>query len=397
MFKLSVLKTVTTILVSATMAIPAPSWAKSSEEGSVKDDVPVILQPVQLPDGQTGYFVVVPYPEEQESLVLESLAKSHPKNLILGVSGPDDPALQTALAGHNTAWVNSFVVANASEAQILNTNNIPKTLREKLKSKIAAINELCKRERTGLITAVIVSSILSGYIMVESASVSAGMKAFVALVGWVGFQAAFSEKWGAYLEKGGEIMTKLITSAVGRDVRNSELGHASEAFGKLHATWVANSAVVWWVFANAGTLHGWSLESAITVAFYGFMGSTDILDAVVEEKVSQGKLAIRAFKRFIIARIITSTMIEVANYAHVPHLSELLTVTTVAGALYLAFSLAVDHGFSKTVDQVKNLPLKTRALAQRLANASKNIAKTSCDKLLSKTKFHVASRNEGQE
>src|SRR5438309_772280 len=91
MFTDSVLKTVTAMLVSATLAIPAPLWAKSNERelpasaahsGDTSDttdtadttdttnDIPVLLEPVQLKDGRSGYFVIAPYLQEQEAQII---------------------------------------------------------------------------------------------------------------------------------------------------------------------------------------------------------------------------------------------------------------------------------------------------------------------------------------
>jgi hypothetical protein len=394
----AVLQTVTALLVSATMAIPAPLWAKDNgpeeDQASTTDGVPVILQPVQLSDGKSGYLAIVPYPEEQESAVIASLAKSNPQNLILGVSGPDDPALKTALESGHLPWINSFIVGSADQSQLL--AKAPKSLGERLKAKVKAITDLCKRERTGIITSLIVSGILSSYVMVESSSVSAGVKAMGALFSWIAFQSVASGKWEAYLEKGGELMTKLMTWAIGRDVTRSEL-QFTETAGKFHATWLANSAVASFVFWSAGTSAGLNFDGILQGFWYGFLGSTDILDAAVGEKIKQGRLPASFFKKFVIARIIAAACFEVASYLHVDHVQFGLASITTAATLYLALSHRLDPKVVERAQAMKNRALNTRVAAQKFIYSSRLKRMIPCDTRLKKNPINVAVQERVEE
>ncbi|MGZ3721438.1 MAG: hypothetical protein ACXVA9_00825 [Bdellovibrionales bacterium] len=397
MFKDSVLKTVIAMLVTATMAIPAPLWASENVpeevQADVTDGVPVILQPVQLQDGRTGYIAVVPYPEEQEAQIVAGLAQSHPEHLILGVSGPDDPAIKIALESGHVPWINSFIVADVDQAPIV--KKAPTSIKQKLKDKINAITDLCKRERTGLVMALFVSGVMTGYI-VETTSVSAGMKAFVALFAWSAWQAMASNQWDLYLEKGGEVMTKLLTSSVSRDVTTLEK-QMSETAGKFHASHLANTAVAAWVLGMSGASYGWNMDGLFQAAWYGFLGSTDILDAAASAKVREGRASQGFYKKFVLWRIFAAACFEVAGYSHVPHVQWVLAGTTGLTAMYLALSHRLDPQIIESLEKFKNSSLRTRASAQSYVNAARSGRKVLCEHHLRRKPVNVASQGEPAE
>lgn len=346
MIRKSVGKTAATMLMSAMMALPAPLWARDGEPANhagneAKEGIPVILQPVQLEDGRTGYFVVAPYLESEERAVVEHFAKNDPKHLILGVSGPDDPALKFALESGNLPLITSYIAADASQANAI--KRAPLSVREKIKSKIAGITELYKnkKKRIGLMTAVVASGIVAGFVTVHSSSLAVGVGAFGALAAWSGFQAVNSEKWDAYLHKGASLFRKWMVWSLGRDLDRHEYQFASTA-GMFHATWIVNSVIAGGILIASGSSDGLSVDGILQPLWYGFLGSTDILDGAVSKKIKQGKLSPEFFDKFVIMRIIGAACAEVAGYAHLPHVQPALAMVTTGTVIYLALSHIVD-------------------------------------------------------
>lgn len=372
MFYSSVVKTAGAVLMSAMMAIPAPLWAKSADSegsGSAMEGVPVILQPLATEDGRTAYIAIVPVPEESEDQVVSGLS-THPENVVIGFSGFDDPALKAALASGNSTWVNSFIVAGPNESPILNSSEINISRRQKFKQKVAAIAEYCKRKKAGLLTALIVSGFPAGFIVYETASVNAGVKAMMAIFAWAAFQGMARPKWEGYLDKGGHLAGKFLSATkrlFGRDSTERE-NHMYAVAGKFHASWLANTGVVTFVFASAGTLaSGW--EGAAQAAVFGFLGSTDIWDAVTKEKQKTGLFTEKMADWLGISRILLAGGFEVMGYLDVPNVRISLAVLATAGVSYLAWGNKVEDSVISSAKVVKRGALTCEnILKQRRSN-----------------------------
>ncbi len=396
------------MLVTATMAIPAPLYAAPSApagvQGSVTDDIPVVLQPVQLKDGRRGYIAIVPYPQEQEAQVLGALARNQPDKVIFGFAGPDDPAIQAAMSSGNVSWMNTFIVANADKAPIL--DKAPVSLKQKLKDKFKRLVNFCKTEKVGFVTALVVSGALSVFIG-TSASVPSTVGAFLALFVWYGWQSMNSEMWDGYLEHGKDTMRNLLTRNLGRDATSMEI-QLSETAGKFHASYLANMGVASWILAMSGHSAGWNFEGAMQIAWYGYLGSTDVLDSVAAEKRREGRVGPNFHAGFIVGRILAATGFEIAGYAHVPHVQILLAGITTTATLYMAFSHQIDpaviaagQGIKTAAvnsgENIKNSMINTRSRALTVTNELITRGKTLCDYSLSKAKIHIAHMGEPAE
>jgi len=376
MFRQTVVKTALALWLSAMLAVPTALWAQGAAAPAVPSSasqIPVLLEPVPLDNGETGYIAEAPVPLSQEHDFVKGIVAKNPSQVTLAVDSPQDPALEAALESGNSTWVNSFIAASADQANILNDAKVKPAFSQRIKNKIKQIANFCKEQKYGLMTSFFTASASTGYIMYESASVSAGMKAFIGLFAWAAFQSMNSKGWEWYLEKGGQTFTKILEWAVGRDATETER-RLSDVAGKFHASWLANSALVTYVFYNAGTLHGFTLASVLMALHFGFLGSTDILDAIISQKVKEGIIAASFFVQFIIARILTSSGLEIAGYFNQPHhVQAALFLTTLGSLVYLATHHYVDPVVGP---QLKNIGLKTRSLASQL--------KSHCNSLLSK-------------
>jgi hypothetical protein len=375
------------------MESSAPSVASDAQGNSATEGIPVILEPVELKDGQTGYFVIAPYLESQEAAIVANFATNDPKHLILGVAGLDDPALKAALASGNLAWINSYIVADADQANAV--KSAPVSLRQRIKDKIKSITDLAKREKTGLITALVVSGIVSGYVSIHSSSIPAGILALCALTTWGVFQAVFSHGWESYLDKGGALATKFLTWALGRDTKPGEQQFA-ETVGQFHATWLVNSVIEGSVLGVAGASAGLNPEGIMQAAWFGFLASTDLLDAAVAQKIKQGKLPIDFFKRFVVYRMIGAAIFQVAAYLQLSHVQFTVASALTFTLIYMALSRLMDPAIAKRTEALKaagaNASLRARANAGRVIYAAQTGKKTVCEYALTRRKpMNVAS------
>jgi hypothetical protein len=377
MFRQTVVKTALSLWLAVLLTAPAALWAKEGAAAPTAPasapQIPVLLEAFPLDNGQTGYIAEAPVPLAQEHEFVKRITAKNRGQVTLAVDSPSDPALEAALESGNPAWVNSFIAASVDRANVLNDAKVKPSFSQRLKNKIKSIATYCKDQKYGLMTAFFTSAASTGYIMYQSASVSAGMKAFIGIFAWSAFQSMNSKGWEWYLDKGGEAFTKILSWAVGRDVTEIER-HLSDVAGKFHASWITNSALVAYIFYSSGTFHGLNAAGLMQALYFGFLASTDILDAIVSQKVKEGVFAASLFVQFIIARIVASSGLEIAGYFNEPpHVQTALFLTTLGALVYLATNHYVD---AVVGSQLKKIGLKTRGLASHL--------KGHCNALLTK-------------
>jgi len=341
MFTKSIVQESVALVVSAMMAFPASVWARDTSVSgeATKDGAPVFLQPmsIQLQDGRTvqAYWAAAPVAPKLEPEVIKNL----PKDSIVAVSGMDDPgvrALRSAYEAYqqgNPDWLNTFIVADPHQAVALQSKKWGFHIHDLGQRTMKAIKDFAFKEKSGLLTVLYVTSLDSGYVLYETGAVAAGMKAFIALFAWAGFQGMFTHAWDRYLEKGASIGRKMLVALNtfwGRDVSERE-ARMYEVAGKFHASWLANVAVDSFVLLSAGT---W--EGLLYAMWLGFVSSYDLIDPSLSQRVKEGKLRDIMFRRFVLLRILAGSLFELAAFLGVPHVQLALALVTFGAITYLA-------------------------------------------------------------
>lgn len=370
----TVRKTVTTLLVSATMALPGPLWAmegsSSLAPADAKDGVPVLFEQATLPNGASAILEMAPVSQSEERTLVPQLARENPSGLWLSVAGAGDPVLKDVRKTGNLGSVHTYLMSSEEDAPVVRSSAVPYSFRQKIATKMRAITDFCKREKKGLMTALYVSSLSTGYVMYETSSVEPGLTAMIGLLGWATFQGVFTHSWEKYLMGGGSFLHNSLDKIhcwFGRQV-NAAQKRLYQVSGMFAASWLANSAVDAYVFFQAGTL-----SSLPEVLWYGFLSANDILDAIVLEKVRSGAVSAKFFKRFVLARILAGPIFDIATWINVPDVQLILGSITAGGLMYLAFGRLLEKKYGPSLASVHaTMAERCSALLQRRPNEGVN-------------------------
>ncbi len=364
------------VLVSAMMAFPAPSWGSNSDSsgGDTTDGIPVILLPVQTPDGRAAYLAIAPIPVEQEAQFITAAAKHDPEHTVLAVNGPQDSALKAALASGYLPKLHVFNASSVESSPLANSPELSKSIRGKFSSVINKMTDFLrdKQKQFALAETLYVGGFFGSFTFIESSSVSAGLGVFGAVMAWAGFQTAFTHQWEHLMEKGGDAIVGVFSWAAG--LIGQELSPTTKrlfaASGSFYVAWVANTAMVSWIFANAGVF-----ESLLAAALYGYAAAYDIYDKNIANRVNRGLLAPKWLTRFVGMRVFLGTIFEVMSFSHVPYMQLALTTLTTAGLLWLALG-------SDFEDKVINGAHSTTIRVLESARGVASQIKTGCEALL---------------
>ena len=348
-------KRLVAVLVSVMMALPVPSWGSSVDVsgGDTTEGIPVILQPIQTPDGRSAYLAIAPIPVELESEFVTTAAKTDAKNMVLVVSGPDDPAFKAAQKSGKLQQIKTFFSSQAVEdAPLSQAPQLSRGIKGKF---LSAVNKVTgfhknKQKQFALGMSVYVGGVYGAFTFIESSSIASGLAVFGAVMSWVGFQTAFTHSWEKVLEKGGQAFVDVFSAAaglIGKEL-SADVKRVVSAAGSFSIPWAANTALLSWVFANSGTT-----ESLLATVLYAFAISYDIYDKNISNLIHRGKLGGQWLTRFVAIRAFIGTLFEVASFSEVPYIQATLTTVTAAGLLWLAMGSKFEDKVIGRIDRFK--------------------------------------------
>ena len=260
--------------------------------------------------------------------------------------------------------------------EFLQSDKFAVGVKELAKKAIKRVSDYCHAERHGLVTALIVSGLGTSYIMVETSSVNAGMQAFIALFSWATFQGMFTHTWDKFLDGGGKVVRSMVGGLkrlFGRDVTPVE-ERMFDIAGKFHASWLANTAVVSYIFFHAGTL-----DSVSQALWYGFLASYDIIDPTISNKIKQGKLHEKWFKPLVRLRILTGAFFELLSFWQIPYTQLTLATLTIGGLTYLAIGHHLDEAARRANLATKSGAVKARAHCEAMLNRTRKQTKVAAN------------------
>lgn len=355
-------KRLVAVLVSVMMALPVPSWGSSVEVsgGDTKDGIPVILQPIQTPDGRSAYLAIAPIPAELENEFIATAAKTDAQNMVLVASGSEDPAFKAAVKSGKLQQIKAFFAGQVEDAPLAQAPQLSRGIKGKFLSAVNKVTGFLKNKQKqfALGMSVYVGGVYGAFTFIESSSVASGLAVFGAVMSWVGFQTAFTHSWEKVLEKGGQAFVDVFSAAarlIGKEL-SADFKRVVAAAGSFSVPWAANTALLSWVFANSGTT-----ESLLETVLYAFAISYDIYDKNISNLIQRGKLGGQWLARFVAIRVFIGTLFEVASFSHVPYIQATLTALTSAGLLWLAMGSQFED---KVIGRIARFKKDCQALLQ---------------------------------
>jgi hypothetical protein len=331
--------------MSVMMALPVPALAKFGDDTqapAATESLPVILEEVVI-DGQTATFMVVPYTAEQETELVDTLARLNPDGLHLGVAGDQDPALKTAAKTGFLKRIKAYVVGDENQLPLMQgLAKLSASSREKLKAKMKALTAACKKSAFGLISAVKYSAINGTSVWMTSSSVPAGAAVFSAISLWNAFILLKPEVWGAMIRKGanvGEIIVQGIANLSGIKISDIDK-RVFKLTGKFVVTGSVSAVQVALIRSFEGQMafmsRGWegAFEDLAYISIHAIMNNYSIWDDVVLEKFREGKVSEAGVRNYLGAQYVLGGMLELGSY-HDSLLSSLTLIgLTFSGVIY---------------------------------------------------------------
>lgn len=351
LLKASVVRSVLSVLLSATMALPAPSFAAANEVPSradATDGVQVLYQEVTAADGRPATIMLAAIPGEQAPEHFARVAAANPDRTVLEIAGSDDPVLKAVAKTGYLQRIRTFIVGESSQAPLYNSDSVPSGLRAKWKAAVDRITNFCKREGDALQGAFAYSGIEGSYTFLASGSIPAGLAVFSKVMAFNAFVVLRPEYWGRALEAGGDLVLKgatWVSKMIGVEM-SAQVKKVFETVGKFNVAWAVNTL-------EAGMIKGWSgdfaglsgwtgiMEGFAEAAFAGFHNNVNIWDEYFINQFKQGLITETQLKKRLKRMQIFAALMQCWAYSHKFH-SELavlfLGMVSVAGLYYVALS-----------------------------------------------------------
>jgi hypothetical protein len=342
------MKTVLSVLLSATMALPMPAIAKNEAEArpGVTEDVPVIAEEV-IVGGQRAMMLVAPVDQAHEERFVSELAKNRPDDTILMVAGSEDPALKAAARTGFLKRIKTFILGKAEQAPLVTESQAPRPLKQKLADKIKNLSAAAKSDTAvGLYFAFAYSAIQGGFTAYASSSVDAGLAVFSMFSLWNAFVLTKPTYWGKVLDVGGRAAVSLgekIAGLCGVEMSETDK-RIYEVVGKFAMSWTVTSLQGAYVKEWAGDfqgLHGWRgfAEGFADSSVSGVQNNYNIWDAaVLKNNASGGYFTEHRTKWYFRWQMVVGAVMESLAFRGVPYVGLFLTAVTGAGAVYLALN-----------------------------------------------------------
>lgn len=325
------------LLLSAMMVLEAPvraqGWDTIRSQGADnfhEGQLPaVVFEPITTPDGETAYLALAQVGTADEATVVSELVQHNPEATSVVVSGTQDPAYQAAAKLAEFSRTNVFVAESLDKNPLLTNSAAPATLREKIKAKIKAVTDHCKKSKTGLMGAIIYSTAMASIgTFYFSAGIGAGLQILGGLFIAYALIATRSHDWERLMAFPGNLATKLLTAAFGQP--SDKTKHVLKVLGTALATWAVGTMMSSFVFYMSG-----HLESFWQVAYFALIGNYSVLDSGVIRKAESGVISEETKDRYFMWQFLIGTILECMGIAQVPGMQALLGTASVSGLLYM--------------------------------------------------------------
>lgn len=300
----SVVKTLISLFLSATMALPATSFARNDDvpqKPAITEDTPTVFETGYDQEGRAVTKFAFPVTAENEAEVVTSfanLAKDKP-NIKVGMmfGGQDDPAFQTVkktgLFGRIKAW---FAPKKAEDIPAI------RDAKESSEERTQTAEDIKKLERKarnvkilGLAFGYIYAGLLGGGVYYSSSSVPMALGIFTMYAAWNTFLLTKSKTWDRTLEWAGSKTGNGYASVMNKyGYQVDEYGReAVGVIGKFGLTWAINTAQAAAVMYASGTMTSLGTLEGLVLATMGaisagFMNNYSIVDAVVFKSNANG-------------------------------------------------------------------------------------------------------------
>ncbi len=343
-----VMKTVLTLVLSATMALPTTSVARNDSivQPGVTEDVPVFAQELEI-NGQWAMVFAMPIDADKEHELVTSLAKSRPENSVLMVSGPADPALKAAASSGYWRYLKTYLVGQPDQAPITQQLEFNFGLKDKLLRKLKAVTSAAKSDTAvGLYFGLVYAGIQGGFTGYASSSVDAGLAVFSMFALWNSFVLTKPQYWGRALHYGGRGATAIgerVASLVGVELSERDK-RLFEVVGKFAVSWGVTVAQAGFVKQWSGDFEGLSGWRGIAEGFAdagmsGVQNNYNIWDAaVLKSNAEGGYFTEKRTKWYFRWQMVVGSVLEALAFRGVPYVGLFLTAVTAGGAVYLALN-----------------------------------------------------------
>lgn len=343
-----VMKTVLTLVLSATMALPTASFARNDSivQPGVTEDVPVLAQELDI-NGQWAMIFAFPVDPDKEVELVHNLAKSRPENSVLMVSGSSDPALKAASTSGYWKYLKTFVVGQPEQTPVAQQLEFNFGAKDKFIRKLKAVTNAAKSDTTvGLYFGLVYAGIQGGFTGYASSSVDAGLAVFSMFALWNSFVLTKPNYWGKALDMGGRgavAIGERVASLVGVEMSERDK-RLFEVVGKFAVSWGVSAAQAGFVKQWSGDfegLTGWRgiAEGFADASMSGVQNNYNIWDAaVLKNNAEGGYFTEKRTKWYFRWQMVAGAVLESLAFRGVPYVGLFLTAVTASGAVYLALN-----------------------------------------------------------
>ena len=402
-----VMKTVLTLVLSTTMALPTASFARNDSivQPGVTEDVPVFAQELDI-NGQLAMIFAMPIDADKEAQLVNDLAKSRPENSVLMVSGPTDPAVKAASKSGYWKHLKTFMVASPEQTPIAEQLELNFGLKDKFLRKLKSVTNATKSDTAvGLYFGLVYAGIQGGFTGYASSSVDAGLAVFSMFAMWNSFVLTKPQYWGKALDAGGRgavAIGERVANLVGVEMSERDK-RLFEVVGKFAVSWGVSAAQAGFVKQWSGDfegLSGWTgiAEGFADASMSGVQNNYNIWDAaVLKNNAEGGFFTEKRTKWYFRWQMVAGSILESLAFRGVPYVGLFLTAVTASGAVYLALNpekqvlltrkaMKFNVAFRSGVAYISN-PEQMRAdrktLGRSIASRAKRAAKSCANILVS--------------
>lgn len=330
--KRSVFKTVLTLFVSATMALPAPSIAQSSLPQSLPaamEGESVLLVDGSDVEGRRISLALAIIDEVLANKTFADAAVKHEENFYMMFGGPNDPTLKAVEKTGKLAKIKAFFASGLE-----NTNKIFESAREKLerthgkvletreniKAKIKALTERAYSLRKPIMGAVAYAGVNGGYVFGVSGNAWYGTGVLLGILSVSIFTMFNPKLWskicnipGDGIRAGMEALYNIF------GVKMSDVSrYGWQMFGQFLVPLAINSVQAYFVNYLTGDFTGLSMETMLALsAYYGFFSNWNIWDGIMADKIGKS-LTQQGFETYMFRSLTAGAGLEVWNISGAP-------------------------------------------------------------------------------